>query len=65
MSNVHVGQVYEAVIQGVIDAVRVDFEENGVEDGVLEDLKKVRQTRIPVPVSLPACVSMRTVCRLR
>lgn len=46
MSNVHVGQVYEAVIQGVIDAVRVDFEENGVEDGVLEDLKKVRQTRI-------------------
>ncbi|KAK4647806.1 transcription factor IIA subunit alpha [Podospora bellae-mahoneyi] len=46
MSNVHVGQVYEAVIQGVIDAVRVDFEENGVEDGVLEDLKKKWQMKL-------------------
>jgi len=42
MSNNVVGSVYETIIQEVINSVRVDFEENGVDDGVLEDLKKVR-----------------------
>lgn len=41
MSNATVGTVYEHIINEVINAVRVDFEENGVDDSVLEELKKV------------------------
>ncbi|KAK3329434.1 transcription factor IIA, alpha/beta subunit [Apodospora peruviana] len=40
MSNSAVGQVYDHIIQEVINAVRVDFEENGVDDSVLDELKK-------------------------
>ncbi|KAL2015709.1 hypothetical protein VTK56DRAFT_5010 [Thermocarpiscus australiensis] len=46
MSNTAVGPVYDAIIQEVINAVRVDFEENGVDDGVLEDLKKKWQGKL-------------------
>lgn len=42
MSNTAVGPVYDTIIAEVINAVRVDFEENGVDDSALEDLKKVR-----------------------
>ena len=47
MSNAAVGLVYDTIIAEVINAVRVDFEENGVDDGALEDLKKVRFYRSP------------------
>ncbi|KAL2134153.1 hypothetical protein VTI74DRAFT_915 [Chaetomium olivicolor] len=46
MSNTAVGPVYDAIISEVINAVRVDFEENGVDDGVLEDLKKRWQLKL-------------------
>ncbi|GAB1310304.1 transcription factor IIA subunit alpha [Madurella fahalii] len=46
MSNASVGAVYDIIIQEVISAVRVDFEENGVDDGVLEDLKKKWQVKL-------------------
>ncbi|KAK3310208.1 transcription factor IIA, alpha/beta subunit [Chaetomium strumarium] len=46
MSNVAVGPVYDTIISEVINAVRVDFEENGVEEGVLEDLKKSWQAKL-------------------
>ncbi|KAK4170448.1 transcription initiation factor IIA large subunit [Cladorrhinum sp. PSN259] len=46
MSNTAVGAVYETIIQEVINSVRVDFEENGVDDGVLEDLKKKWQFKL-------------------
>ncbi|KAK0731443.1 transcription factor IIA, alpha/beta subunit [Lasiosphaeris hirsuta] len=46
MSNTTVGGVYEHIIQEVINAVRVDFEENGVDDGVLEELKKGWQHKL-------------------
>ena len=42
MSNAAVGHVYDTIIDEVVNAVRVDFEENGVDEGALEDLKKVR-----------------------
>lgn len=42
MSNTNVGMVYDTIIQEVINSVRVDFEENGIEEGVLDELKKVR-----------------------
>lgn len=41
MSNQTVGAVYAQIITDVIDSSRVDFEEMGVEESVLEDLKKV------------------------
>jgi len=41
MSNTAVGQVYQTIIDDVIQASRVDFEEGGVEEGVLEELRKV------------------------
>lgn len=55
MSNTAVGPVYETIIQEVINAVRVDFEENGVDDGVLEDLKRVRRS---IPPSLSRCIHL-------
>jgi len=52
MSNPAVGAVYDHIIQEVINAVRVDFEENGVDDGVLEELKKVRLSLSSAPTHL-------------
>ncbi|KAL2199140.1 transcription factor IIA, alpha/beta subunit [Corynascus similis CBS 632.67] len=46
MSNTLVGPVYDTIITEVINAVRVDFEENGVDDGALEDLKKTWQHKL-------------------
>jgi transcription initiation factor TFIIA large subunit len=45
MSNTTVGNVYAQIIADVIDASRVDFEENGVDESVLEELKKVSTIR--------------------
>lgn len=41
MSNSQVGPVYQQIISDVIESSRVDFEEGGVEEGVLEELKQV------------------------
>lgn len=41
MSNQQVGTVYQSIISDVIDASRVDFEEGGVDDAVLERLRQV------------------------
>lgn len=38
MSNTVVGGVYQSIIEEVINTSRVDFEENGVEESVLDDL---------------------------
>ncbi|AEO70264.1 0cb395f9-9580-4b99-a663-8f50a5716b7b [Thermothielavioides terrestris] len=46
MSNAAVGPVYDSIITEVINSVRVDFEENGVDEGVLEDLKKRWQAKL-------------------
>ena len=54
MSNTAVGLVYETIIAEVINSVRVDFEENGVDDGALEDLKKVRLSLSPSLSLLPS-----------
>lgn len=47
MSNNAVGNVYKTIIDEVIEAARVDFEENGVDEGVLEELRKVNSFPIP------------------
>ncbi|KAH8880076.1 transcription factor IIA, alpha/beta subunit [Thozetella sp. PMI_491] len=46
MSNTNVGSVYSQVINDVIEAVRVDFEESGVEESVLGDLTKKWQSKL-------------------
>lgn len=42
MSNTNVGIVYQQVIKDVIESSRVDFEEGGVDESVLEALSQVR-----------------------
>lgn len=44
MSNPAVGNVYQAIIDEVVNSSRVDFEESGVEESVLEELRQVRDT---------------------
>lgn len=41
MSNQVVGSVYQTIIDEVINSSRVDFEESGVEESVLEELRQV------------------------
>lgn len=43
MSNQAVGNVYQAIIEEVVNSSRVDFEESGVEESVLEELRLVRR----------------------
>lgn len=44
MSNALVGNIYRSIMDEVIDSSRVDFEEGGVDEAVLEDLRKVSST---------------------
>ncbi|KAI1378785.1 transcription factor IIA, alpha/beta subunit [Hypoxylon crocopeplum] len=46
MSNSQVGAVYQQIINDVIEASRIDFEEGGVEESVLEELKKGWQKKL-------------------
>jgi len=46
MSNNQVGTIYQQIIQDVIDSSRVDFEEGGIDEGVLEELKKGWQKKL-------------------
>ena len=41
MSNNQVGTVYQQIIADVVESSRVDFEEGGVDEQVLEELKLV------------------------
>ncbi|KAI1870882.1 hypothetical protein JX265_005922 [Neoarthrinium moseri] len=70
MSNTQVGQVYQQIILDVLEASRVDLEENGVDESILEELKQGWQKKLsaqnlasfpwdpkpdpPAPVSAPA-----------
>ncbi|KAI0380207.1 transcription factor IIA, alpha/beta subunit [Hypomontagnella monticulosa] len=46
MSNSQVGVVYQQIITDVMEASRVDFEEAGVDESVLEELKKGWQKKL-------------------
>ncbi|CAK7275099.1 transcription factor IIA subunit alpha [Sporothrix epigloea] len=46
MSNNVVGSVYEQIIDDVLTMSRVDFEENGVDEGVLDELKQGWQRKL-------------------
>ncbi|KAH7318992.1 transcription factor TFIIA-like protein [Rhexocercosporidium sp. MPI-PUGE-AT-0058] len=72
MSNTQVGNVYSQIITDVIDTSRVDFEETGVDDHVLEELRlgwqqKLSQLQVaqfpwdPKPEPTPAMSNPPTV----
>ncbi|KAI1448760.1 transcription factor IIA, alpha/beta subunit [Annulohypoxylon stygium] len=46
MSNSQVGQVYNQIINDVLEASRLDFEEGGVEESVLEELRRGWQKKL-------------------
>ncbi|KAK9440438.1 Transcription initiation factor IIA large subunit [Metarhizium brunneum] len=46
MSNQAVGTVYQTIIDEVINSSRVDFEESGVEENVLEELRQGWQQKL-------------------
>ncbi|RDA85041.1 hypothetical protein CP532_4578 [Ophiocordyceps camponoti-leonardi (nom. inval.)] len=46
MSNQAVGGVYQAIIEEVISSSRVDFEESGVDESVLEELRRGWQQKL-------------------
>ncbi len=48
MSNIAVGQVYQAIINEVIEQSRTDFDDVGLDDVVLEELRQVNSTWPPV-----------------
>lgn len=52
MSNASVGNIYHQIINEVIEASRVDFEDQGVGEEVLEELRKVCSFFPPSPSSL-------------
>lgn len=56
MSNQAVGSVYQTIIEEVINSSRVDFEESGVEEAVLEELRLVSKSvlRVPTFACLPS-----------
>ncbi|KAI9817091.1 MAG: transcription factor IIA subunit alpha [Pycnora praestabilis] len=64
MSNQHVGQIYQRIIQDVISSSQVDFEEGGVDQQTLNELKEGWQRKLssinvaqfpwePAPVPTP------------
>jgi transcription initiation factor TFIIA large subunit len=46
MSNDVVGKLYRDVINTVVDDSRVDFEESGIDEGTLQELKQIWQQRL-------------------
>lgn len=71
MSNNQVGTIYQQIIQDVIDSSRVDFEEGGIDEGVLEELKKVSasvfhcRSLVLLPPALGSDVSSSALSRTR
>ena len=63
MSNAAVGNIYQQIILDVIEASRVDLEENGVDEGILDELKQVSHfpssTSNPLPTLLPSHIAAR------
>ena len=53
MSNTQVGAVYQQIIADVVESSRVDFEEGGVDEHVLEELKLVWMSLSPFVALLP------------
>ncbi|KAI9680932.1 MAG: hypothetical protein M1829_001012 [Trizodia sp. TS-e1964] len=46
MSNVLVGQIYQRIVQDVVESSQMDFEEGGVDQATLEDMKRLWQSKL-------------------
>ena len=57
MSNQTVGTVYQQIIRDVVESSRVDFEEGGVDESVLDELTRVSSS-ISCAVVIPLLDSM-------
>lgn len=57
MSNQAVGNVYQSIIEEVINSSRVDFEESGVDESVLDELRLVR-----IPHRMSSSYILNPVC---
>jgi hypothetical protein len=63
MSNTVVGNVYDQIIKEVVEASRVDFEESGIEESVLEELRAVSCLHsLVVAVALLVCDNVQPIC---
>jgi hypothetical protein len=58
MSNNQVGTVYQQIIQDVVESSRVDFEEGGVDEHVLEELKLVNLLPFPHVCRCRRCIDI-------
>jgi hypothetical protein len=58
MSNNQVGTVYQQIIQDVVESSRVDFEEGGVDEHVLEELKLVSLSPFPHVYHFRRCIDI-------
>jgi len=58
MSNNQVGTVYQQIIQDVVESSRVDFEEGGVDEHVLEELKLVSLLPFPHVYHFRRCIDI-------
>jgi hypothetical protein len=63
MSNTQVGNVYQQIIADVVESSRVDFEEGGVDEHVLEELRSVwRSFAFHHPVSISISEFILLLC---
>jgi hypothetical protein len=62
MSNQAVGNVYQTIIDEVINSSRVDFDESGVEESVLEELRQVSPSGFPCCCVARSCKGQRCGC---
>ncbi|AET40952.1 transcription initiation factor IIA large subunit Ecym_7100 [Eremothecium cymbalariae DBVPG len=46
MSNIEAAKVYEEVVEGVINEVRQDFENAGIDEQTLQDLRRIWQSKL-------------------
>jgi len=60
MSNTNVGNVYQQIIRDVVESSRIDFEEGGVEEGVLEELSRVSEKNDPDMLQLLDASSLKS-----
>lgn len=57
MSNNQVGSIYQTIIEDVINASRTDFEDQGIEENVLQEMRKVSPQQYifyPAPLLCPS-----------
>lgn len=63
MSNQTVGSVYQQIIREVVETSRVDFEEGGVDESVLDELARVSLLLFVLHYTTPLSKILRFINR--